>query len=113
MDAVYFAYTPFGGGDPVESGNLSVIVTPGYDVEDTEYSDINDNLRRIIDVAHKTFSIRFGLLTETLQNYFINMQVGSSIEFTYDSTQYDVKVESMKIRSIGATMLLTRIQKET
>jgi hypothetical protein len=47
------------------------------------------------------------------QDYFINMEIGSGLQMTYNSTVYDIKFLSFTPREVGSKLKIERIEKET
>lgn len=111
MDSVEFNYVPIGGGY-VSSTFDALAVVPDYSLEETKYSDINDNLRNIVEVAHKRWAITFGMLTDTQQDWFLAMQAGSSVHFIYNTVTYNIVVEGMNIRHIGSKVTIIKLEAE-
>ena len=99
-------------GDPSFT-EFSGWVTPDYDIEDTEYTDINDTYRRVVDVVHLAFKIRFGMLTVTQQDFLTDLKAEAAPQMEYDSTTYNIKLERQNIRHLGAAMEVIKREKET
>ena len=94
--------------------SLSAIqVVPDYDVDATLYSDINDNLRKNVDIAHKVWHITFGSLTSTQQDFLIDMKNEEVPQMLYSSVLYDIRIKSISTRHIGSKITVANVAKES
>ena len=94
--------------------SLSAIkVVPDYDVEETLYSDINDNLKKIVDVAHKVWNITFARLSSTDQDFLIDFKKKEAPQMLYNSVTYNIRVTSLSIRHIGSKITVANVEKES
>ncbi len=94
--------------------SLSAIqVIPDYDVDTTLYSDINDNLRKIVDVTHKVWHITFARLASTQQNFLIDMKNEDAPQMLYSSVTYNIRVKSITTRHVGSKITVANVVKES
>jgi len=94
--------------------SLSAIqVVPDYDVDATLYSDINDNLRKIVDVAHKVWHITFARLNSIKQDFLIDMKNEEAPQMLYNTVTYNVRIKSITARHIGSKITLANVVKES
>ena len=91
----------------------AVQVVPDYDVDATLYSDINDTLRKIIDVSHKVWHITFPRLTETQQDFLIDMKKEAAPQMLYSTVTYNIRIKSITARHIGAKLTVANVAKDT
>ena len=87
-------------------------VTPDYDIEDTQYTDVNDTHRRVVDVVYKQFNIRFGMLNTTLQDFLINMKSKPTPQMQYATFTYNFYIKLFCVRNFGATIEVLKTTKE-
>ncbi len=90
----------------------AIQVVPDYDIDATLYSDINDNLRKIVDVAHKIWHITFGRLNSTQQDFLIDMKNEEAPQMLYNSVTYNIRIKSITARHVGSKITVANVVKE-
>ena len=90
----------------------AIQIVPDYDVDATLYSDINDNLRKIVDVAHKVWHITFTRLTSGQQDYLIGLKNEEAPQMLYSGT-YNIRIKSITARHIGSKIIVANVVKES
>jgi hypothetical protein len=99
-------------GDPSFTNFSAIVVVPDYDVDATMYSDINDNLRKNVDVYRKVWHITFARLDVTAQNFLIDLKAEEAPQMQYSSTTYNIRVKSLNSRHVGAKITVARVESE-
>jgi len=110
METVGFKHE---SSDPSFTNFSAVRVVPDYDVEETVYTDINDNLRKLVETVHKVWEIRFGYLDETAQDFLVDLKKYDAPQMYYDSTTINIRVKEMSIRATGASLTVAKVEKES
>ncbi len=100
-------------GDPSFTDFNATAVVPDWQIEKTDYPDINNTIRKVVDVVHQKWVITFARLDETAQNFLIDMKKEDAPQMYYSSTTYNIYIKSQNIRHIGAKMVLIKAEKET
>lgn len=83
-----------------------VSVTPVPESEKMSFNDINWNRRVIVRATWLAWEIVFGKLTEAEMDFLIALDKAETPQVVMNSTTYDVEVDSMRIRAVGATLTL-------
>ena len=99
-------------GDPSFTNFNAIVVVPDYDVDATLFSDINDNLRKNVDVYRKVWHIIFARLDVTAQDFLTDLKAEEAPQMEYSSTTYNIRVKSLNSRHIGAKMTVSKVESE-
>jgi len=110
METVGFKHA---SGDPSFTEFDAVLVIPDWDVQNTIYSDINDNLRKIVDVKHKVWKITFAAIDVSGQDFLIDMKGEEAPQMYYDSATYNIRVLESNIKHIGSMITVSKVEKTT
>ena len=90
----------------------AVLVVPAWEIQGEDYTDINDVNRKVVDVVHKKWEIKFALLTETLMDFLIDMSKEEAPQMYYDATTYNIQIRELKVERIGSAITVVKAEAE-
>jgi len=90
----------------------AIAVIPEYDLDITQFSDLNFDLQDVINAKRKMWTIEFGMLAESAQDFFLALNSQADPWFQYESTQYQIRVKSVNMKHTGGKIVIINREAE-
>ena len=87
----------------------AIAVIPEFDLEISQFSDLNFDLQDVINAKRKMWIVEFGMLAESAQDFFLALNSQADPWFKYATVEYQIRVKSVNIKHTkGKVVIINR-----